>query len=150
PGPHFPGSGQSFRPLTVGCGPETADACTGSCEQQGGNPDTTVIRPPATLCFSGEGDPTPEDPSAVIEQVIETRNGQSYVHIRVTFDPAFTDNTFGAGSCCGWPHKRGHRFSDLTGSDHTELLLTNGNSETVMHFKIDLITADPNSACGYG
>jgi hypothetical protein len=149
PGPHFTGSGKGFRPLTVGCGPDTASACTGTCEQQGGDPDTTVIRPPATLCFSGEGDLTPEDPAVVIEQVIEKVNGQEYVHIRVTFDPSFTDNTFGAGSCCGWPQKRGHRFSDLTGSDHTELLLTNGGGDTAMHFKVDLITAQASAACGF-
>ncbi len=149
-GPHFSGTGVSFRPLTVGCGPETAGQCTGSCEQQGGAPDTKVIRPPATLCFAGEGDPTPDDPSAVIEQVIESSGGHAYVHIRVTFDPAFTDTTFGAGSCCGWPAKRGHRFSDLTSSDHTELLLTNAAGDTVMNFKIDLLSADPSADCKFG
>ena len=148
-GPHFDGSGQGFRPLTPGCGPDTASECTGSCEQRGGDP-VTVIRPPATLCFSGDGDATPEDPSAVIEQVIERLNGVSYVHIRVTFDPAFTDNTFGEGSCCGWPAKRGHRFSDLVKSDHTELLLTDGMGTTIMNFKIDLISADAAADCGYG
>jgi hypothetical protein len=150
PGPQFPGSGSGFRPLTPGCGPETATQCTGECEQMGGDPDVTVVRPPVTLCFAGEGDNTPDDPAAVIEQVIETLNGVSYVHIRVTFDPAFTDNTYGEGACCGWPEKRGHTFNgDLTKSDHTELLLTNGDSETVMHFKIDLVSPDPEADCGY-
>ncbi|MFZ5896094.1 MAG: hypothetical protein ACOY0T_33870 [Myxococcota bacterium] len=149
-GPHFTGSGQSFRPLTVGCGPETADQCTGTCEQKGGAPDTTVIRPPATLCFKGAGDGTPDDPSAVIEQVIERSGGKTYVHIRVTFDPSFTDNSYGEGSCCGWPPKRGHTFTDLIKSDHTELLLTDATGATVMNFKIDLATADASSPCGYG
>jgi hypothetical protein len=149
-GPHFTGSGSGFRPLTRGCGPETATQCTGTCEQTGGDPNVTVIRPPVTLCFSGDGDKTPEDPSAVIEQVIEKLNGVSYVHIRVTFDPSFTDNTYGAGAQ-GWPAKRGHTFvGDLTKSDHTELLLTNGESDTVMNFKIDLVTADPTTECGFG
>ncbi len=149
-GPHFEGSGTGVRPLTTGCGPETADECSGTCEQMGGNPDVDVIRPPATLCYAGEGDPTPDDPAVVIEQVIETLNGVTYAHLRVTFDPAFTDNTYGEGSCCGWPERRGHTFSDLIKSDHTELLLTNGDGDTVMHFKIDLATADPASPCGYG
>jgi hypothetical protein len=109
-----------------------------------------VIRPPATLCFAGEGDLTPEDPSVVIEQVIEKVNGKEYVHIRVTFDPSFTDNTYGEGACCGWPEKRGHHFTDLTKSDHTELLLTDATGATVMNFKVDLITEDPSSACAYG
>lgn len=150
PGPQFGGTGSGFRPLTPGCGPDTAAQCTGTCEQMGGDPDVGVIRPPVTLCFAGEGDNTPEDPSAVIEQVIETLNGVSYVHIRVTFDPSFTDNTYGAGACCGWPAKRGHTFDgDLTKSDHTELLLTNGDSETVMHFKVDLVSPDATADCGY-
>lgn len=149
-GPHFAGSGTGFRPLTPGCGPETAGQCTGSCEQGVGAVPTEIVRPPATLCFTGEGDPTPEDPSVVIEQVIERANGQEYVHARVTFDPRFTDNTYGSGSCCGWPDQRGHRFGDLTGSDHTELLLTDTAGNVAMNFKIDLITADSASACGYG
>jgi len=150
-GPHFGGSGKGFRPLSTGCGPETADLCTGACEQMGGDPTVTVVRPPATLCFAGVGDATPDDPAAVIEQVIESVNGVEYVHIRVTFDPSFTDNTYGEGSCCGWSEMRGHTFvKDLTNSDHTELLLTNGDTDTVMSFKVDLITEDPASACGYG
>jgi hypothetical protein len=150
PGPHFDGTGNGFRPLTTGCGPETATECTGTCEQAGGDPDVTVVRPPVTLCFAGEGDLTPEDPSAVIEQVIETLNGVSYVHIRVTFDPAFTDNTFGEGSNSAWPPKRQHSFDpDLSKSDHTELLLTNGDTETVMNFKIDLVSPDATADCGY-
>lgn len=152
PGPQFPGSGNGFRPLTTGCGPDTATQCTGTCEQMGGDPGVSVIRPPVTLCFAGEGDSTPDDPSAVIEQVIEEKNGVGYVHIRVTFDPSFTDNTYGEGvvSGAGWPPKRGHSFNpDLSKSDHTELLLTNGKSDTVMNFKIDLVSPDTSSKCGY-
>jgi hypothetical protein len=95
------------------------------------------------------GDATPQDPSVVIEQVIEIINGVEYVHIRITFDPSFTDNTFGEGSHSDWGN-RGHRFSDLTGSDHAEVQLTDANGNVILHFKIDLITADPNSQCGYG
>jgi hypothetical protein len=109
-----------------------------------------VIRPPATLCFSGTGDATPNDPAVVIEQVVERVNGKEYVHIRITFDPSFTDNTFGAGACCGWPSMRGHTFGDLERSDHTELLLTDANGNTVMSVKIDLVSSDPNAPCGYG
>jgi hypothetical protein len=148
-GPHFPGSGGGFRPLTSGCGPETANDCTGTCEQAGGDPNVAVVRPPGTLCFGGEGDPTPDDPAVVIEQVIEKKDGKEYVHIRVTFDPAFTDNTYGEGSCCGWPEARGHWFRDLTGSDHTELLLTDATGATVMHFKLDFITAQEDTPCGH-
>jgi hypothetical protein len=54
--------------------------------------------------------------------------------------------------CCGWPaegEKKTHTFKNLVGSDHTELLLTDGSSNTVMHFKIDLISESDESACGY-
>lgn len=149
-GPHFTGSGTGFRPLIAGCGPETAIQCGGTCEKTGGSAGVSVIRPPATLCFSGEGDNTPNDPAVVIEQSIERLNGKEYIHIRVTFDPAFVDNTYGKGSCCGWPKQRGHWFRDLTSSDHTELLLTDGTGGTVMHFKVDFVSADPASPCGYG
>lgn len=149
-GPHFTGSGTSFRPLIAGCGPETATQCGGTCEKAGGSAGVSVIRPPVTLCFSGEGDRTPDDPAVVIEQSIERLNGKEYVHIRITFDPAFVDNTYGEGSCCGWPKQRGHRFRDLTSSDHTELLLTDGTGATVMHFKMDFVSANPTSLCGYG
>jgi hypothetical protein len=71
------------------------------------------------------------------------------VHARVTFDPSFTDTTYGEGSCCGWPERRGHRFGDLTGSDHTELLLTDAEGNVALNFEIDLITADANAPCGY-
>jgi hypothetical protein len=116
----------------------------------GGDPGVKVIRPPATLCFSGEGDETPEDPSVVIEQSIETLNGQTYVHMRVTFDPSFVDNTYGSGSCCGWNPKRPHTWKDLETSDHTELLLTNGAGETISNFKIDYIDDDQMTQCGPG
>jgi hypothetical protein len=107
------------------------------------------------LCFSGVGDPTPNDPSAVIEQVVEKSNGKEYVHIRITFDPAFTDNTYGEGAV-GWPPKgkmgmtqTGHTFKDLVGSDHTELLLTDAEGTTVMNFKVDLISASTATPCLY-
>jgi hypothetical protein len=173
PGPHFIGTGVSYRPLTPGCGPDTSGECGGGCEQNPGKVGA-IVRAPATLCFEGDLDATPEDPTAVIEQVIEDVNGQGVVHLRVTFDPSFVDNTYGAGACCGWPEadtaaapmmpapggkadpmmagkagKAGHTFNDLVGSDHLELLLTNGSGDTVMDFKIDYISEDSSAPCGY-
>ncbi|MGC4064126.1 MAG: hypothetical protein QM784_05685 [Polyangiaceae bacterium] len=151
--PPFQGLGNSWRPLTTGCGPKTASECAGTCEA---SPDRTVdvIRPPALLCFGADGskdsvDPTDDTPAAIIEQVIETQGGVSYVHIRVTFNPAFADNTYGANASAGWfatkedgKAGKGHTFTDdLTGSDHLELLLTDGKGATAMDFKIDYITS---------
>lgn len=149
-GPQFGGSGNGFRPLTAGCGPDTANQCTGTCEQTGGDPSVVIVRPPATLCFSGAGDPTPDDPGVVIEQSIETLKGVTYVHLRVTFDPHFVDNTYGTGSI-GWNPNRPHTFNkDLTGSDHTELLLTDATGATIINFKLDYVSADTTQPCGYG
>jgi hypothetical protein len=160
-GPQWGGSGNGFRPLVAGCGPNTATECTGTCEQKGGDPNVTVIRPPATLCFDSPDDPTPADPAVVIEQSVETLNGLSYVHLRITFDPSFVDNVYGTDSNrtdSGWhmrggPHIYGHTFNpDLVKSDHTELLITDTTGATVINFNLDYISAvaaDPTNPCGY-
>ena len=159
-GPQFGGTGSGFRPLTAGCGPNTADQCTGTCEQAGGDPNVSIIRPPATLCFYSPDDPTPNDPAVVIEQSIETLNGVTYIHIRITFDPSFTDNVYGTDSNradSGWhmrggpTHIYGHTFNpDLQKSDHTEIMLTDATGATVLNFHVDYISADPSEPCGYG
>ena len=175
PGPHFGGGGPSSRPLTTGCGPDTAEQCGGTCEQSGGVP-VTVLAPPATICYSGEGDLTPDDPSSVIEQVIETINGKTYLHLRVTFDPRFVDNTYGANASSGWVNKTkdggmampkdpmggkappmggmagkaAHTFDDLVGSDHVELVLVDGSGNTVLDFKVDYVSEKADAPCGYG
>jgi hypothetical protein len=92
----------------------------------------------------------------VIEQSIESLNGKSYVHLRVTFDPSFVDNTYGTNSSSGYPnrggpHVYGHTFNpDLVKSDHTELLLTDATGATVINFHLDYISADAKQPCGYG
>ncbi len=145
-GPQFPGSGTGFEPLTPGCGPETADQCTGTCEAEGGDPDVVVERPPATLCFGEEG---ADEPAVVIEQVVEAVDGQDYVHIRITFNPDFVDNTFGEGSI-GWDNrKNGHTHKDLVGSDHAVILITDASGETVMEIKLDYLSEDPDAPCGF-
>ena len=176
PGPHFGGGGPSARPLTTGCGPETANQCGGTCEMSGGKP-VSVLAPPATICYSGEGDLTPNDPTGVIEQVIETIDGKTYLHLRVTFDPRFVDNTYGVNASSGWVNKvkagpRGamsgapmggkagpmggmaakaaHTFDDLVGSDHVELVLVDRSGNTVLDFDVDYVSKKSDAPCGYG
>ncbi|RYZ09103.1 MAG: hypothetical protein EOO73_04875 [Myxococcales bacterium] len=176
PGPHFSGGGPSSRPLTTGCAPSTATQCGGTCEMSGGEP-VTVLAPPATICYSGEGDLTPDDPSSVIEQVIETIDGKTYLHLRVTFDPRFVDNTYGVNASAGWANrmmagpkggmaggpmggkagpmggmaaKAAHTFDDLVGSDHVELILVDGQGNTILDFKVDYISENAEAPCGYG
>jgi hypothetical protein len=99
------------------------------------------------LCFYRTVEQTSDDPAVVIEQVIETVNGQSYVHLRITFDPSFVDNTYGENASEDWP--KGHTFDNLVGSDHTEILVTNGGGETILDFKVDYISVDETEPCGY-
>ncbi|HYQ15575.1 MAG TPA: hypothetical protein VEQ58_07455 [Polyangiaceae bacterium] len=176
PGPHFGGGGPSSRPLTTGCGPDTAAQCGGTCEMSGGQP-VTVLAPPATICYAGEGDLTPDDPTGVIEQVIETIGGKTYLHLRVTFDPRFVDNTYGENASSGWLNRQkagpmggmpngkmggkagpmggmggmaAHTFNDLVGSDHVELVLVDSKGNTVLDFDVDYVSEDANAPCGYG
>jgi hypothetical protein len=159
--PGFTGSGSAGTPIKPGCGPDTANQCGGVCQGgTGAGSTTTILRPPVALCFAGEEDPTPENPTALIEQVIEEVNGVAMVHLRITFDPSFVDNTYGVNASSGWSKtdpatgmmakKSGHTFGDLVGSDHVELLLTDGSGATVMDFKIDYVSVDASSPCGYG
>jgi hypothetical protein len=176
-GPHFSGGGPSSRPLTTGCGPDTAAQCGGTCEMSGGKP-VTVLAPPATICYAGAGDLTPDDPSGVIEQVIETMDGKTYLHLRVTFDPRFVDNTYGVNASAGWSNrmmagpmggampggamagkagpmggmaaKAAHTFDDLVGSDHVELVLVDAKGNPVLDFDVDYVSKKADAPCGYG
>ncbi|HKP57965.1 MAG TPA: hypothetical protein VJV78_14630 [Polyangiales bacterium] len=53
---------------------------------------------PHTKCFFEDNS---NKPSATIEQVLECAEGMDAVHLRLTFDPAFVDNTYGANAI-GW------------------------------------------------
>lgn len=100
-----------------------------------------------TQCFFDKnGDPVP---AATLEQVLECVDGQDVVHLRLTFNPDFVDNTYGTGSI-GWPAKRGHWFKDLVKSDHAELLIQDGNGDVVLQFKLDYISEDSSEPSGYG
>ena len=149
-GPRFPGAGTSgaAAPLQPGVGPETAGDCAGG----GPPPDGlfgVAVGDVATLCFY---DPeAPEVPGATIEQVVEVVEGVEYVHIRLTLDPRFADNSYGENAI-GWEDtKRGkHEFKDLVGSDRAEMILLDGGGEVALHFSIDYISEDESSASGYG
>ena len=133
--PQFPGSGTAA---------DTAPLQGGMlCDSGGG--DAPPIPPTVTRCCFG---PEGEHPAATIEQALECAEGKNTVHLRLTFDPGFNDNTFGDGSI-GWNPRRGHRFRDLTGSDHAELVLVDGNGEIAMQFKIDYLTEDDSAPSGY-
>jgi hypothetical protein len=93
----FPGAGtsQAALPLTAGLGPETSDEC--NPEPVAGS--SATIEDVQTVCFYGadEGDV----PAAAIEQVVEVIGTEEWVHIRLTLNPDFVDNTYGENAI-GW------------------------------------------------
>ena len=116
------------------------------CDAVVGQRNTRLLKPERKCLLPKAG----AKPAATLEQVLECASGKDAVHLRLTFDPAFVDNTFGAGSI-GWPHRRGHTFvKDLTKSDHAELLVSDGSGKQVVRFKLDYVSPDPSAPSGYG
>ncbi|HET8931809.1 MAG TPA: hypothetical protein VFN67_00145 [Polyangiales bacterium] len=102
---------------------------------------------PATKCMNAKGE---DRLAATLEQVLECVDGKDTVHLRLTFDPSFVDNTYGKGSI-GWPHKRGHTLvKDLTKSDHAEITVTSSTGATSLRFKLDYITELASAPSGFG
>ena len=167
-GPQFPGAGMSGAgaPLAPGVPPSTSDSCE--------VPDPVVVPSSVTevttSCFYGDT-PDPEVPAATIEHVLETVDDRELIHIRITFNPDFVDNTYG-NNAVGWgdademepppemkepdgmkapkPKKSGHTFKDLVGSDHVEVMFDNAAGNLTLQIKIDYVSEDSSSPCGYG
>jgi hypothetical protein len=153
PGTVFPGGGPNgSTSLKPGCTPASATECpsaSGTCATSATSNPTMVTT--GSICFYGPitttTTTTPAPHAATIEFLHEVAGGQDYYRFRITFDPAFVDNTYGANAI-GWVVK-GHTFKDLVGSDHAELSLWDGTSTLVSMFDIDYITANASSACLY-
>lgn len=148
-GPRFNGGGTTAGyPLTPGLGPDTAGDCP-DAPNSGSSTDTKVADAD-TQCFYGDQDP--DSPAATVEYVVESDDQSEWVHLRVTFDPGFVDNTYGANSI-GWGNRMGgppnaHHFRELVASDHVELKLLDGNGELAMHFKVDYLEPNQGGSCG--
>lgn len=137
--PRFPGAGTSNAgdPLPNGMLCDSVDG-----------PDIPIIMPKAE-CHFDKNDPNRTRVAATLEQVLECAEETNTVHLRLTFHPWFVDNTYGVNSI-GWPVRRGHRWTDLTKSDHAELILKNTRGEITLRFKLDYVTEDPSKPSGYG
>lgn len=157
--PGFPGAGTTAGdPLRPGSGPGTARDCAGGA---GAISRPTQVVTQTTQCFYGTTVTTTSTPSATIEQITEVIDGKKVVHLRITFDPGFVDNTYGANAV-GWNQApasdagkmpkpgKGHSFDNLVGSDHVELELNDAAGQLALHFKLDYISADASRPCGYG
>src|SRR6185503_3286260 len=139
--------------LAPGCTPGSAHECptmSGVCATSATSAPTGTTG--GSICFYGPitstTTTTSSTPAATIEYLHETAGGQEYYRFRITFDPAFVDNTYGVNAI-GWVTK-GHTFKDLVGSDHAELSLFDGGKTLVSMFDIDYITANATSSCLYG
>jgi hypothetical protein len=147
--PRLPGGGvASSTPLSPGCAPASAGECptiNGACAA--GSGQSVQVKQIGTLCLYEEK--TFTLPATSIEYIEETMGGQTYYRFRVTFHPGFVDNTYGKNSI-GWPASRGHRWSDLVKSDHTELQLYDKAGTLALHFKMDYISSDSTKSSGYG
>lgn len=91
----------------------------------------------------------PELPAATIEHTLEVYEGVDAVHVRLTLDPRFVDNTYGANAI-GWEDsKKGkHTFKELVGSDHAQLQLR-GADGALVEMKIDYVSEDSSAPSGY-
>jgi hypothetical protein len=101
---------------------------------------------------------------------LEIVDDQRWIHLRLTFDPSFVDNSYGENAI-GWgdvddaavaappsggePPKKpkkpkgGHTFKDLVGSDHAEFQLFDKGGELKMQFKVDYISESSDVSVGY-
>jgi hypothetical protein len=158
--PVFPGAGTSDQaePLENGM----------ICDSVPG--DDLLIPDPIRQCFFDVNDPGNFQVAATLEQVLECAEEGDTVHIRLTFHPWFVDNTYGANQI-GWTDAdepepaptdmagrmpkpmgkggKGHTFKDLVGSDHAEIIITDGNDRVVLQFKLDYVSEDSSAPSGY-
>jgi hypothetical protein len=90
----FPGAGtsQAAQPITAGSSPETSDECNPAAVANAFASSADV----QTVCFYDESEPNV--PAATIEQLVEVIGTNEWVHVRLTLNPDFVDNTYGANA----------------------------------------------------
>jgi len=69
----------------------------------------------------------------------------SVTDIKIHFNPYFVDLTYGENGI-GWGNRH---FNHIVTSDHVELAFTNGDGDTVMHCKLDLLSKTSLTESGY-
>lgn len=95
------------------------------------------------FCDPGPTNPTPQLPSAIAELLVESLPGGEALHARLTLNPMYADNTYGANAV-GW--MKGHAFKDLVGSDAAALGFHDEAGKAVLVFHLDYLGADKESA----
>lgn len=170
-GPPFPGAGTSAAGSSLAVGKQVV-----SCDEPLPLPAGTFGPAPNSVatetCFYTAADPT--TPAATMEWIVESAPVGDLVHVRLTLNPDFVDNTYG-DNAIGWPVKGkgmagpggkkpmpgpaiaasapnvkpAHSFMDLVGSDHAEFKLTDARGALVLAFDADYISPDAHAPSGY-
>lgn len=104
----------------------------------------------AAACFGDPDAPDLDNPLAVIEHAYVEWEGIPAVYLRLTFDPSFVDNTYGANGI-GWEGERdGVRpFDKLVGSDHSQFVALDATGEVIFELKLDYLGEVDTADCGY-
>lgn len=150
-------------------GPEIPPSTAHDCVPVGTSAANPGAGPAEMTCFFDEAD---EDLlSATIERRLEIVNDERWIHLRLTFNPDFVDNSYGE-TAIGWGDdatpeaaepptpdgkrkpkakkgKGSHTFKDLVGSDHAEFQLFDTNGALKVHFKLDYIEPSNDTDSGY-
>lgn len=150
----FPGGNGSGQQNLIGVGISPL-----SCGPSSSFNGTTVVvvgGDKLTCFFSAVVSPTL--PLAFLEQDEETIGGKDLIHVRLTMNPTFVDNTYGT-TAIGWAGPdaggmgpggaHGHTFWDLVDSDHAEFDFEDASGDIVLSFNLDYCSADTNSPSGY-
>jgi hypothetical protein len=105
------------------------------------------VHPPHddSICLVEEGQPADSEPMSIIEHEITEWEGTPAVHISITLNPSFVDNTYGTTKV-GWDN---HKFDDLVGSDKVSFIALNVDGDTVFDLEVDYISPDDQAPCGY-
>ncbi len=156
----FPGAGTSGAGQSIAAGVGTVSCgSNGSAFSSGPAPGAQAHQ----TCFY---DPTtPAYPAATVEWIVETAQDSDVVHVRLTLNPSFCDNSYGAnavgwnaapppaaGAKPGHPGPMGHgghAFKDLVGSDHAEFKLSDASGRLVLRFKQDYLSPSAGTPSGY-
>jgi hypothetical protein len=166
PAAHFPGAGSSGAGSSLASGTQVV-SCDSPLPLPAGTfgpaPNTAVTQ----TCFYTAADPM--TPAATMEWIVESAPVGDLVHVRLTLNPDFVDNTYGENAI-GWPAKGmgkagpggkmpmvapakvmmpAHSFMDLVGSDHAEFKLTDARGLLVLSFDADYISPDARAPSGY-
>jgi hypothetical protein len=89
------GTSGAAQPLSAALPPESS----GQCDPEPVPSPPATISDVQTVCFYGADQP--HVPAAVIEQVVEVVGNAEWVHMRLTLNPDFVDNTYGE-TAIGW------------------------------------------------